>query len=228
MAYCKINLETLAVVSGPEDLPPALMGLLPESLVDLGWTDPALGMIGCGYWLTTEEAVELPSALTHQIVADPDRAPLVDEDAKSITMPRKVVPLPADVLAANLAARQGAKVDAINVERDRRLALGVTHGGKTFGTDVLTRTDLGGMATTAALVLAGALDWPDSYAQGWIAMDNSRLPLPAPQDGIALAAAVAGTYSAVVQHARDLMDAALQSNEPEAIDQTLGWPQQAR
>ncbi|MBP2302511.1 DUF4376 domain-containing protein [Azospirillum picis] len=225
MAYCKINLETLVVIGGPEDLPAALVGLLPESLVDLGWTDPTLELIGYGYWPVTEEAVALPSALTHQIVADPDRAPLVDTEAKLVTLPRKVVPLPDEVLAANLDARRAAKVDAINAERDRRLALGVEHGGKTFGTDVQTRTDLGGMATTAALVLAGALTWPDSYAQGWIASDNSRLPLPTPQDGVALAAAVAGTYSAIVQHARDVKDAALASDDPESIDHLSGWPE---
>ncbi|MCM8736583.1 DUF4376 domain-containing protein [Azospirillum sp. A1-3] len=129
-----------------------------------------------------------------------------------------------DAVAADLVRRRAAKVDAINAERDRRLALGVTYSGKVFATDALTRTDLGGMATTASLVLAGALDWPDSYAQGWIAADNTRLPLPTPQDGVALAATVAGAYSATVQYARDLKDAALVSDNPEGIDIMAGWP----
>ncbi|MCM8736019.1 DUF4376 domain-containing protein [Azospirillum sp. A1-3] len=220
----KINLETLEVAEVVAAVPPCLEGLQDESLVDLSWTDPSLGLQGYGYWPASEEAVALPSPLTHQVVADPDREPLVDAEAHRVTLPRKVVPLPEEVLAANLDARRAAKVAAITAERDRRLALGVQHAGKVFPTDALTRTDLGGMATTAALVLAGALEWPDSYAQGWISADNSRLPLPTPQDGVALAAAVAGAYSAIVQHARDVKDAALVSDDPESIDHLSGWP----
>ncbi|KAA0571065.1 hypothetical protein [Azospirillum sp. Sh1] len=130
-----------------------------------------------------------------------------------------------DVAALPQAETRAAKVRAIDVERDRRLALGALHGGKRFSMSDASRTDLGGMATTAGLVLSGALPvWPDAYVQGWIALDNSRLPLPAPADGVALAASVALAYSELVQHARDLKDAALAADDPSLVDEMSGWP----
>lgn len=120
---------------------------------------------------------------------------------------------------------RAAKVRAIDAERDRRLALGALHGGKRISMSDVSRTDLGSMATTAGLVLAGSLPtWPDVYVRGWIALDNSRLPLPTPADGTALAASVTLAYSALVQHARDLKDAALAADDPSLVDELSGWP----
>ncbi|OYD82495.1 DUF4376 domain-containing protein [Azospirillum brasilense] len=143
------------------------------------------------------------------IVADADGCPALADP-------------PAPVLT--LAERRAAVAAAVDARRDQHMAEGAEHGGKRFALDGTSRTDLGGMATTGALVLMGALDWPADYATGWIALDNTRLPLPTPQDGIALAAAVAGRYAALVQAARDIKDAVLASDEPEAIDIAEGWP----
>jgi len=130
-----------------------------------------------------------------------------------------------DVVDTPQAVARATKIRAIDAERDRRLGLGALHGGKRFSTSDASRTDLGGMATTAGLVMMGALPaWPESYAQGWIAIDNTRLPLPNPADGIALAAAVALAYSATIQHARDLKDAALAAADPATVDELAGWP----
>lgn len=145
-------------------------------------------------------------------------------DVTAVTVTYDLVDLTASELAAEGSAARAAKVDVINRERDRRLALGALHAGKLFATDDTTRTDLGGMATTAGLVVMGLVAWPASYAQGWIALDNTRLPLPTPQDGIALADKVAVTYSAIVQHARTLKDAAL-AGDPAAVDELAGWPE---
>ncbi|MBF5094398.1 DUF4376 domain-containing protein [Azospirillum sp. INR13] len=144
----------------------------------------------------------------------------------AVTVVYRLVDLSSAELANEAGAARFAKVRAIDAERDRRLGLGALHAGKRFSTSDASRTDLGGMATTAGLVLSGALPaWPDSYAQGWIAIDNTRLPLPTPADGIALAAAVALSYSATVQHARDLKDAALTAADPAAVDELAGWPE---
>ncbi|XKH35097.1 hypothetical protein ACIU1J_01985 [Azospirillum doebereinerae] len=155
-----------------------------------------------------------------------DEAP--SPDARTVVVTPLVVNLTPAEIAARVATRLDAaradKVDAINAERNRRLLLGASHGGKRFSMDGDSRADQGGMATTAALVLAGALSWPASYARGWISLDNSRLPLPTAQDGIALAAAVAGAYSEIVQHARDLKDDALTAVDPAAVDEFGGWP----
>ncbi|KAA5602611.1 hypothetical protein F1188_20490 [Roseospira marina] len=89
------------------------------------------------------------------------------------------------------------------------------------------RADLGGMAITALAAHAGSVAWPAAYAQGWISTENIRIPLPDPGDGLALAAGVGGWYAAVVQHARDLKDAALAAEDTaalDALDPDAGWP----
>ena len=83
------------------------------------------------------------------------------------------------------------------------------------------------MAATASAAASGAVSWPESYARGWIAVENVRIPLATPADGLALAASVGDWYAAVVQRRRDLKDAALAAGDAaalDAIDITTGWP----
>ena len=83
------------------------------------------------------------------------------------------------------------------------------------------------MAATASAAASGAVSWPESYARGWIAVENVRIPLPTPAAGLALVASVGGWQAAVVQHRRELKDAALTAGDAaalDAIDETAGWP----
>lgn len=137
----------------------------------------------------------------------------------------------ADILAewaANtpdpLTVRRTAVVAAINATRNTRLAAGAPYAGKLIEVTDKGRADLGGMATAAILASQGLVPWSDGYATGWITMDNTRIPLPTPADGITLAAAVGDWYGRTMQHARDLKDAALASDEPETVDIETGWP----
>lgn len=93
--------------------------------------------------------------------------------------------------------------------------------------DDASRADLGAMATTASLALSGAVSWPSSYARGWISIENNRIEIPTPQDGISLAATVGDYYARLKQHARDLKDAILAAaddKELDKIDVNSGWP----
>lgn len=168
----------------------------------LGWTDLSCVDVG----------LDLPIGPAEHLAG-----PVVTVTTDALLRAWSVEPLPLEM-------RRATKVGAIDAERDRRLGLGALHEGRRFSMSDTSRTDLGGMATTAALVLAGALPWPESYAQGWISLDNSRLPLPTPAEGIALAAVVGVTYSAIVQHARTLKDAAL-AGDPAVVDEADGWPE---
>ncbi|WP_026793004.1 hypothetical protein [Pleomorphomonas oryzae] len=90
-----------------------------------------------------------------------------------------------------------------------------------------SRADLTAMAATATAAASGAVSWPDSYARGWITIENLRIPLATPADGLALAASVGDYYAAIVQHRRDLKDAALAAENAaalDAIDIAAGWP----
>lgn len=114
-----------------------------------------------------------------------------------------------------------AKVDAV-------LASGAPlTGGLHISLDDSSRADMGSMATTALAASSGAVSWPDSYKQGWISIENTRIPLATPADGLALAAGVGDYYAKVRQNGRSLKDqiiAATTVKAVAAIDIDTGWP----
>jgi len=161
---------------------------------------------------------------------DPDTSDLLVED----------VPFTAEEIAAAEAAeaaleptfedRRADKIAAIEARKSAVLAQGAPFAGKRIAVDPGSRSDLGGMGATAlaVLVTSGSVPWPESYAEGWIAEDNTRVPLETPAAGLALGAAVGDWYAQVVQLARDLKNAALAAGDDaalEAIDvEGAGWP----
>ncbi len=128
----------------------------------------------------------------------------------------------------SLEDRRAAKIASVVAASTTLLTTGApVGGGLHVALDDGSRADLTAMATTATAVASGAVPWPESYARGWITIENRRLPLPSPADGLARAAAVGNFYAAIVQHWRDLKDAALAAPDEaalEAIDATAGWP----
>lgn len=123
---------------------------------------------------------------------------------------------------------RAAKLAAISASADALLTAGApVSGGLHVALDDGSRADLMVMASTATAASAGAVSWPESYSRGWIAVENLRIPLATPADGLALAASVGDWYAAVVQHRRDLKDAALAAGDAaalDAIDIAAGWP----
>jgi hypothetical protein len=126
-----------------------------------------------------------------------------------------------------------AKLASIMAKADALLAAGapVSHEGDTLhiALDDGSRANITGMATTAIAASANTIEWPASYQQGWITIENIRIPLTAPADGIALAAQAGDYYAQIVQRARDLKDAAIAAEDDSAlsaIDIDAGWPQQ--
>ena len=121
-----------------------------------------------------------------------------------------------------------AKVAAITAAADARLTAGApVSGGLHVALDDGSRADLTAMATTATAAASGAVPWPESYSRGWITIENVRIPLDTPSDGLALAASVGDFYAAVIQNRRDLKDAALAATTADAlaaIDIDAGWP----
>lgn len=133
------------------------------------------------------------------------------------------VPDPA-VPAATLDSRRAAIVDAIDQVSAAVMEVGAPYAGKRIQVTNGSRADLAGLATTAIAALSGAIPWPGSYTEGWITIDNTRITMPAPADGIALAASCGDWYARVRQHARTLKDAVLASSDPETVDLQTGWP----
>lgn len=127
-----------------------------------------------------------------------------------------------------IADLRAAKIKAIETAADALLVAGAPLADdQHIALDTDSRADLTAMAATATAAASGAVSWPDSYSRGWISIENTRIPLAAPADGLALASAVGNYYAAIVQHRRDLKDVALVAEDATtlaAIDETAGWP----
>ena len=123
---------------------------------------------------------------------------------------------------------RAAKIAAITAVADALLAAGApVAGGLHISLDDGSRADLTAMASTAIAASSGAVEWPESYAQGWITAENIRIPLAQPAEGLALAAMAGSHYAAIVQRRRDLKDAVLAAPTADAlaaIDIDAGWP----
>lgn len=122
---------------------------------------------------------------------------------------------------------RATKLAAIVRRVAAKLAAGAPVGGLHVALDDGSRADMTAMGTTAIAAASGALPWPDSYSQGWITVENIRIPLPTPADGLGLAATVGNHYAQIRQHGRDLKDlteAATTLADLGAIDETAGWP----
>lgn len=123
---------------------------------------------------------------------------------------------------------RSAKLDSINATAAALLAAGaLVDGGLHVALDDGSRADLTAMAATATASAAGTIPWPDSYSRGWITIENARIPLATPAAGLALAASAGDYYASIIQHRRDLKDAALAAeDEPAlaAINLSAGWP----
>lgn len=129
-----------------------------------------------------------------------------------------------------LEDRRGMLLAAVNIRLDAALAAGapVTVGEDTLhvALDDGSRADMTGMAATALAAAGGAVPWPDSYALGWITIENVRIPLTMPGEGLVLAASVGNHYATIRQNARTLKDAVLAAADEvalDAIDIDAGW-----
>lgn len=133
------------------------------------------------------------------------------------------------VLPAVFDDLRAAKLSAISATADALLAAGAPVGsGLHVALDDGSRADLTAMSATATAASAGAVTWPESYSRGWITVENVRIPLATPAAGLTLAASVGDWYASIVQHRRDLKDAALAAEDAaalDAIDVTTGWPE---
>lgn len=121
-----------------------------------------------------------------------------------------------------------AKALGVVAQADALISAGApVNGGLHVAMDDGSRADLTAMAATATAAISGVLSWPADYARGWITIENLRIPLATPADGLSLAASVGNYYAAIVQHRRDLKDAALAASDVaalDAIDIAADWP----
>lgn len=96
-----------------EPLPHFLIGLNAESLADLSWTDPALGVQDCAWWPEVDASPALGEFERYG-----DETLTINADDKTVTVVRSVVPWSE----AEIEAFKTEKATAARAQRDRLLA----------------------------------------------------------------------------------------------------------
>ena len=98
-----------------EPIPKFLRGLKPESLADLSWTDPALGVQDCAWWPEVDESPELQEYQSYG-----EEILTIDEDNKRVIVTRSIIPWTQEEIDAHLEAEFKALVPESVTKRQGR------------------------------------------------------------------------------------------------------------
>lgn len=169
-----------------ESLPQFLVGLAPESLADLSWTDPALQVQDCAWWPEEDQSPTL-----QQFERYGDETLTLDPERRVVIVARSVVPWSAEEIAEYQDAEAERIRREIDIERDRRIDAGFEFEGVRYQSRLPSAGHPGdwdvfsGKALEAFIALSsgaqpGDLRWADPDEDfAWIAADNSRVPMDA-------------------------------------------------
>jgi hypothetical protein len=97
-----------------EPIPVFLLGLHVDSLADLSWTDPALGVSDCAWWPEHDASATLG---VHEVYGDETLT--IDVENKRVVSSRAVISMTQeqiDILAAEQAAQLQARKDALTAQ----------------------------------------------------------------------------------------------------------------
>lgn len=95
-----------------EPVPYFLLGLMPDSLADLSWTDPALGVSDCAWWPEVDQS---PALGDWQEYSEETLTP--DNDARVVVVTRAIVQMSDERKAVVMQE----KLQAINNEMQRKI-----------------------------------------------------------------------------------------------------------
>ena len=96
-----------------EGIPAFLQGLAPESLADLSWTDPALGVSDASWWPEVDQS---PALQRHERYGAETLT--IDADNQQVIVVRSVVPW----TQAEIDAETAAQAAQVRAERNSKLA----------------------------------------------------------------------------------------------------------
>lgn len=163
-----------------EPIPAFLHGLTPESLADLSWTDPALGVQGVAWWPEDDQ-----SPVLGEFERYGEETLTVDSERQVVVVVRAVEPWPTEEIAAELERRRVDMARLVDAERDRRIAAGFVFAGTMYQSRTADWEVYSGKALEAFIAVMGGaapgyLRWSDPDSDfAWIAADNSRVPMDA-------------------------------------------------
>lgn len=108
-------LKVKGATANREPIPTFLRGLAAESLADLSWTDPQLGVSDCAWW-PEEAGNDEINPETHR---HGDEILTPDPQRRVVVVTREIVPLTEEELAERAAVReQQARDEAAQVQRE--------------------------------------------------------------------------------------------------------------
>lgn len=196
------------VVATREPIPDFLYGLLPESLVDLSWTDPALGVQDVAWWPeeNTEGELGTNKKWGAEVLA-------IDTERKVVKVARKQVAMTAAEKAARDALIAADWHDRIAARRWLAETSGATFGGMPIDTDDRSKLLINGAAMRADRSADYVLRWKTS--QGFVDLSAAQV------------LAVADAVSEHVQLCFDREDVLLGAMADGSITAEMleeGWP----
>ena len=195
-------------VATREPIPAFLYGLLPESLADLSWTDPALGVQDCAWW--PEEDVSGELGTNKKWGAE---VLTLDVGRKVVKVTRKQVAMTAAEKASRDALLAAEWAERIATRRWLAETSGTTFGGMPIDTDDRGKLLINGAALRADRSADYVLRWKTS--QGFVDLTAAQV------------LAVADTVSEHVQLCFDREDALLLAVADGSITAEMleeGWP----
>jgi hypothetical protein len=112
-----------------KDIPAFLQGLSPETLLDLSWTDPQLGVQDCAWWPEEDQS---PTLEQFQVYGEETLT--IDTERKVVVVSRAVQPMPQE----EVDALNQAQADQVRSERNQKLSQSDWTQGKDIADDVST------------------------------------------------------------------------------------------
>lgn len=191
-----------------EPIPHFLQGLAPESLANLSWTDPALGVSDAAWWPEDDQSPALGEYERYG-----DETLTVDADRRVVVVVREVVPWSAEEIEAAKAERRAEMAQQIADRRWQAEVSGITVNGMAVATDRDSQSLITGAALAAMRDPAYVCRW--KTATGFVELNAEQLT------------AVADTVRAHVQACFDreaelLAELDAGTLTPEMLEQ--GWP----
>lgn len=195
-------------VATREPLPQFLQGLLPESLADLSWTDPALGVQDVAWW--PEESAD------GELGADKkwgDETLTVDSERQVVVVTREQLDITPEELTERDAQIAADWAERIAARRWIAETAGTTFGGMPIDTDDRSKLLINGAALRADRSADYVLRWKTS--EGFVDLTAAQV------------LAVADAVSEHVQLCFDREDALLGAVADGSITVEMleeGWP----
>lgn len=190
-----------------EPIPQFLRNLDPESLLDLSWTDPQLGVQAAAWWPEESGDAELPpdSRFGGEILT-------LNKRRKVVIVTHEIVPLTTAEIEERNEALKAEMAPLVDAERNRRMNEPFDFEGVLYQAGPQDRENILGSSQLAFMaVVGGAAEGDFRWATPdedftWIALDNSRVPMDAPTV-IDFGKAVAARHNRLINRGRDLKDA---------------------